>query len=67
MSFEDEIEIPIKCPNCRVETKQLFTRLKLNDRVVCVCGATIDVDTSDAARTVEQIKRSLADLTNKFR
>ena len=69
--FMDDITIPVTC-KCGRKHSETVGRLKLNNKIVCSCGTTLDIDlrgTTDAFdginKSVENLKRTIGRLNKR--
>lgn len=58
----DGAELSIPCLKCGAEAKKTIAWLKANDRLTCAaCGITINLDTSELMRGLDEADRTLRD------
>ncbi len=54
MDVPEDPTIPFPCPSCRYETRELLSRLDLDEPLVCgKCGTSFIIDAAARALTVE--------------
>lgn len=59
MSFFDSQSIEIPCPKCGAKHPKTIGWIKANDKIVCGCGATLDLEKSQFVGELGKVEDEL--------
>lgn len=62
MGIFDKAEIEIPCAKCGSKTKKPIGWIKTNNKFVCSCGVTVNLDADQFRQAIAEADRSLDDL-----
>ena len=61
MNF-DSTNVDLECPNCSKKFSETIGRLKNDPKILCECGCTITIDSSDLRNGLSTLDESFNEL-----
>lgn len=63
----DQVGISIPCSDCGKSTRKTMNWVQSHDELVCECGASIDLDKTEATQATRRLKKSLKRIVKTFK